>query len=132
MTNEYQARVLSPLVRDAASEPFWAAAAEGVLKIRRCTVCERAHHYPRALCPYCQGDTRWEPASGLGTIYSVSLTRRAGPVPYAVAYVRLAEDVTMLANIVNCDLAALRIGDAVKVCFVTTEDGAKVPMFEPA
>ena len=38
---------------------------------------------------------------------------------------------TMLTNIVDCDLDALRIGDRVKVCFKLAEGGAAVPMFTP-
>ena len=65
-------------------------------------------------------------------IYSVSVTRRAGPIPYAIAYVTLDEGVTMLTNIVDADLDALRIGDRVKVCFKPAEGGFAVPMFAPA
>ena len=41
---------------------------------------------------------------GTGTIYSVSVTRRAGPIAFAIAYVTLDEGVSMLTNIVDCDL----------------------------
>lgn len=131
MSTSASTRQPEAVIRDAASTPFWEAAAEGLLKIRRCGSCSRAHYYPRALCPYCQADTHWETVSGLGTIYSVSLTRRGGPVPYAIAYVRLDEGVTMLTNIVHCDLESVRIDDRVRVCFVQAQDGSLVPMFEP-
>ena len=128
----YQERALGAPIVDAATEPYWNAAKEGVLRIKRCTACTKLHWYPRALCPYCLGDTEWVEASGLGTIYSVSVTRRAGPVPYAIAYVKLDEGVTMLTNIVDCDLDALRIGDRVKVSFKAAEGDFAVPMFTPA
>ncbi|MGH8788234.1 MAG: Zn-ribbon domain-containing OB-fold protein [Cupriavidus necator] len=132
MTNTYQDRPLAAPVIDPASSTFWRAAAEGRLLIKACGSCGMHHWYPRALCPYCMSDaTRWEQAAGLGTIYSVSVTRKAGPTPYAIAYVRLDEGVTMLSNIVDCDLDALRIGDRVTVCFKTAEDGQAVPMFTP-
>ncbi len=133
MTTFYQARPLAAPIIDAATEPFWRAASAGTLQIKRCSACGKPHWYPRSLCPYCMADTpEWHPASGLGTIYSVSVTRRAGPVPYAIAYVRLDEGVTMLTNIVDCDLDSLRIGDRVRVCFKPAEDGGLVPMFTPA
>ena len=75
--------------------------------------------------------TAWEHARGTVTIYSVSVTRRAGPIPYAIAYVTLDEGVTMLTNIVDCDLDALRIGQRVQVCFKDADGGEKVPMFTP-
>lgn len=121
----------APLV-DASTDYFWNAAREEQLFTRRCKGCGKLHWYPRPLCPFCLGDTEWEKLSGLGTIYSVSVTRRAGPIPYAIAYVTLDEDITMLTNIVDCDLDSLRIGQRVKVCFKAAEGGAKVPMFTPA
>uniref|UniRef100_UPI000D367130 Zn-ribbon domain-containing OB-fold protein n=1 Tax=unclassified Variovorax TaxID=663243 RepID=UPI000D367130 len=132
MTTLSQDRPLGTLIVDAATEPFWNAAKEGVLRIKRCTACARVHWYPRALCPFCLGDTEWVDASGLGTVYSVSVTRRAGPLPYAIAYVALDEGVTMLTNIVDCDLDTVRIGDRVQVCFKPAEGGYAVPMFAPA
>jgi len=46
--------------------------------------------------------------------------------------VKLDAGVTMLTNITDCDLDALRIGQRVKVVFKTTEDGNPLPMFTPA
>ena len=132
MPTLYQDRPITPPVVDAASSVFWQSAAEGRLLIKACTTCGKYHWYPRPLCPYCMSEaTRWEQASGAGTIYSVSVTRKAGPVPYAIAYVRLDEGVTMLANIVDCDLDAIRIGDRVRVCFKTADNGQAIPMFTP-
>jgi uncharacterized OB-fold protein len=131
MTTMHQDRPLAAVISDAATEPYWSAARDGVLKIKRCTACAKPHFYPRPLCPFCLGDTEWVAASGLGTIYSVTVVRRAGPIPYALAYVALDDGVTMLTNIVDCDLDALRIGDRVKVCFKLAEGGAAVPMFTP-
>ena len=131
MTTMHQDRPLAAVISDAATEPYWSAARDGVLKIKRCTACAKPHFYPRPLCPFCLGDTEWVAASGLGSIYSVTVVRRAGPIPYALAYVALDDGVTMLTNIVDCDLDALRIGDRVKVCFKLAEGGAAVPMFTP-
>jgi len=114
------------------TRPFWDAAAAGRLMIKSCGACSRAHYYPRALCPFCGSDrTEWQEASGRATIYSYSVMRRV-PVPYAIAYVTLAEGVTMMTNIVDCDLDAIRIGQEVKVVFRPTEGGPPVPMFAPA
>jgi len=132
MTTPYQERPLAPVISDTATRPYWDAAREGVLRMRHCPACDRPHFYPRALCPFCQNDTEWVDVSGNGTIYSMSVTRRAGPIPYAIAYVRLDEGVTMLTNIVDCDLDSLQIGDRVKVCFKAAEGGDMVPMFRPA
>ena len=132
MSTLHQDRPLSAPIVDASTEAYWAAARAGVLRIRRCQSCAKVHWYPRPLCPFCLGDTVWEDTSGRGEIYSVSVTRRAGPLPYAIAYVRLHEGVTVLTNIVDCDLDSLRIGQRVKICFKPAEGGYFIPMFTPA
>ena len=57
---------------------------------------------------------------------------RRAPVPYAIAFVTLAEGVTMMTNIVDCDLDAIRVGQPVKLVFKATEGGPPLPMFAPA
>jgi uncharacterized OB-fold protein len=131
MSTPAQERPIGPVIVDAATEPYWAAARQGVLKLRRCCACTQFHWYPRPICPFCHGDTEWVQALGTGEIYSLSVTRRVGPLPYALAYVRLDEGVTMMTNIVDCDLDALRIGQRVRVCFKPAEGQAMVPMFTP-
>jgi hypothetical protein len=114
------------------TQAFWDAAAQGRLLIKTCTSCRQIHYYPRAICPGCGSDaTEWLQASGRGTIYSYSVMRRV-PVPYAIAYVTLEEGVSMMTNIVDGDLDAIRIGQAVRVVFKPTEGGPPVPMFTPA
>jgi len=132
MSTQYQERPLAAPIIDAATRSFWNATQEGRLTARRCTSCDKLHWYPRPLCPFCQGDTEWEPLSGNGTIYSVSVTRRAGPIPYAIAYVALDEGITVLTNIVDCDLDELRIGQRVQFCVKAAEDGTNIPMFTPS
>ncbi|HTY81082.1 MAG TPA: Zn-ribbon domain-containing OB-fold protein [Candidatus Bathyarchaeia archaeon] len=113
------------------TRPFWEAAAAGRLLIGRCKACGKPHYYPRALCPLCGSDaTEWVPATGRGTVYSYSVMRRL-PVPYALAYVTLDEGVTMMTNIVDCDLDAIRIGQRVRLVFKPTDGGPPVPMFTP-
>jgi uncharacterized OB-fold protein len=133
VTTPYQPRAFDAPQISPENKPFFEAAAQGRLLLKRCDACNAPHHYPRAMCPFCgSAQTSWMAASGRGTIYSVSVTRRGAPVPYAMAYVTLAEGVTMMTNIVDCDLDAIRIGDAVEVTFVAAKDGTKVPMFKPA
>ncbi|TSH93137.1 DNA-binding protein [Verticiella sediminum] len=132
MSTPYQERPLAAPLLDAATAPFWQAAGEGRLTTRRCTGCGKLHWYPRPVCPFCQGNTQWEALAGEGTIYSVSVTRKAGPIPYAIAYVTLDEDITVLTNIVDCELDGLRIGQRVRVCFKPAQNGASIPMFTPA
>jgi len=109
--------------------PYWEAAARGKLLLKHCASCGADHFYPRAFCPFCFSDnTEWREAAGTGIIYSFSVMRRA-ETPYAIAYVTLAEGPTMMTNIVDCDLDAIRIGQGVKLVFKPAENGQLVPMF---
>ncbi len=113
------------------TQVFWEAAKQGTLLLKKCPKCEELHYYPRPHCPFCFHDqTEWVEAQGTGVIYTFSVTRRA-EIPYAFAYVTLDEGVTMMTNIVDCDLDAIRIGQKVKVVFKPTIDGPPVPMFAP-
>ncbi len=109
------------------SARYWEAAAKGELLIRRCEDCGEPHHFPRALCPHCFGETRWERASGAGEIYSYSVMRRAEQ-PYAIAYVRLDEGPVIMTNVVDCDSEELEIGARVKIVFAPTEGEHPLPM----
>jgi uncharacterized OB-fold protein len=111
------------------TEPYWEAARQGKLLLKHCAGCGAYHFYPRAICPFCFSDrTEWREAAGTGKIYSFSVMRRA-EVPYAIAYVALAEGPAMMSNIVDCDLDAIRIGQHVRLVFKPAENGQPVPMF---
>jgi uncharacterized protein len=131
MTVQQQRKIPAPQVTPETKR-YWDAAGQGTLLIKACLACGKVHHYPRSLCPYCFSDnTEWRPASGRGTIYSYSVMRRTA-VPYAIAYVTLEEGVTMMTNIVDCDLDRIAIGQSVKVVFMPSEGGPPVPCFTPA
>jgi uncharacterized OB-fold protein len=124
-------QIISP-VPFPETMPYWEAASRGKLLLKQCNACGEYHFYPRVLCPFCFSDkTEWREAAGTGVVYSFSVTRRA-EVPYAIAYVTLAEGPTMLSNIVDCDLDAIRIGQKVKLVFKPSENSQAVPMFTPA
>jgi uncharacterized OB-fold protein len=114
------------------TEPYWEGARNSKLLLKHCTSCNKVHHYPRALCPYCFSDKLdWREASGKGKVYTYSVMRRAQE-PYVIAYVTLDEGISMMTNIVDCDLDKVRIDQPVKVVFKSSENGQPVPMFTPA
>jgi uncharacterized OB-fold protein len=112
------------------TKPFWDAAAAERFLIGRCSACGKAHYYPRSLCPFCLGEAILEPASGMGEIYTVSVTYRGAPEPYAIGYVTLKEGPRILTNFIDCEFAELKIGQAVKLKWTPTE-GPPVPTFTP-
>jgi len=133
MTLQAQDRELPAPNVSAEIEEYFRAAAEGRLLIKTCDACNQPHFYPRAICPHCfSSATRWIESSGRGKIYTFSVARRGVPVPFAIAYVALNEGVTMMTNIVDCDLDALRIDMPVRVVFkATVDNGPFVAMFTP-
>ena len=119
-------------VTNPETAQFWEAAKAGKFMIKRCTACGEPHYFPRSICPFCFSDkTEWEEASGEATIYTYSLMRKSPTAPYAIAYVTLKEGPSLQTNIVDCDLASLKIGQKVKVVFKPT-DGAPLPFFTAA
>lgn len=110
---------------------FWSAANEDRLVLRRCPQTGRAFHPPRALSPFTgQADTDWIEASGRGTVYSFSVDARRTPA-HCIAYVMLAEGPILLTQLIDCDPASVRIGQAVQAVFVASASGQKLPMFRP-
>ena len=132
MATPYQEKKLSDPEINIGDEPYFSAAAEDKLLLKKCSDCGEYHHYPRGMCPFCfSTNVAWTEAKGSGTIYSYSVSRRAGPVVYCIAYVTLAEGVTMMTNIVDCDLDDVRVGQKVKVVFKKTAGNFSMPMFTP-
>ena len=114
------------------SQAFWQAADEGRLLLKACNDCGQVHHYPRDICPHCMSDrTEWLQAAGTGQVYSFS-TMGKGDAAWTLAFVTLDEGVTLMTNLVDCDPAAVRIGQRVRVVFQPSEGGHAVPMFTTA
>ena len=113
------------------TQAFWDAAAQGRFLVKACQACGKVHWYPRTICPFCASlDTVWREGSGLGTIYTFSIMRRAGD-PFVMAYVRLDEGPLMMTNIVEGDPSQLRIGDPVRLVWRTSDNGFAIPFFRP-
>ncbi len=115
-------------VRDSDNAPFFDAALEGRLLIKRCDVCKEAFFQPRELCPFCLSESSWMQASGVGSIYSyTAVAARDGS--YVLALVTLAEGPTIMSNIVTGDLEVIAVGTRVEVQFVDTKGDEKLPVF---
>ena len=133
MSKPYQPNPIPAPVIEPGTEYFWEQAKAGKLALKACKSCGKVHHYPRTLCPFCFGETEWKESSGKGKVYTYSVMQRGNPNPYCIAYVTLDEGVTMMTQIVDCDLDEVRIGQSVQVVFKPTDaEGAPpVPMFKP-
>jgi len=132
-TQPQQRKITAPPV-NPETQAFWDAAGDGKLLYKKCAACGEPHFYPRPHCPFCFSDkVEWQEASGRGTIYTYSVMRRA-PVPYAIAYVELAEGPRMMTNIVGCPQTpeALVLDMALEVTFERQTDQITLPLFKPA
>jgi uncharacterized OB-fold protein len=126
-----------PTIEDETRE-YWTAATDGRLLIARCADCERLHHYPRVICPFCWSEnvTPVE-ASGRATLYTYStvyvndLPPFSGRLPYTAAVVDLAEGPRLMTTIAG-DPARLRIGMPLRAEPVEIAEGVTVFTFSPA
>lgn len=123
----------SPTADDA---PFWEALAESRVVLPRCRSCQTWIWYPRTFCPVChRGEVDWLEASGRGTVYSYTVSRRGfGPwaerAPYVIAYVELEEGPRVLTNLVDTTPDQISIGQAV-TAVVEMEGDAPALRFRP-
>ena len=122
---------------NADSKPYWDAARERRLVIRKCKACAAVHFMPRHLCPHCWSDQlEWIDAKGGGTVQSFSIVHRASDpafaarVPYVVAMIDLDEGPRMCSNILGEDALGVRIGERVQLTFEDRGDGALLPQFQ--
>ena len=121
-----------------AAEPYWEATRAQRLVVQWCPSCDRGIFFPREACPGCLAtDLGFRPASGMATVYALSVMPKpgnpgmAGREPYVVALVDLDEGVRMLTNIVGAEPGAVAVGDRVEVAWEPLADGRHLPVFTP-
>lgn len=136
--------------QDQEFRPYFAAAAEGRLVVRRCSACGLLRYPPGIACPWCNAlESEWVSVSGRGTIYSYEVVMQAIQpgfadwVPYAVVLVELDEQrgvptadeaLRLIANLVTDELQPeaeenIAIGRRVRAVFQPIGDGLALPQF---
>lgn len=123
---------------DDETRPYWDAAREGRLLIKRCRDCGAAHHYPRPFCPCCWSQAvEWEDASGAAVLYTWSVVHQndlppfPDRVPYVAAVVDLAEGPRLMTNVVDCDPDTLTVGMQLRVAYRELDEETTIPVFVP-
>ena len=112
--------------------------ARGELRVQRCSGCGTATLPPRLACPACGAATLpWQPASGGGTVWAVTVVHRAPSdlykplLPYTLVLVQLDEGPRVMGH----GHAGLAIGDRVLARFFNLPGAApgQLPLlrFEP-
>lgn len=140
MTQRHPVTTARPLpVPDEASAPYWAAAADHVLSIARCSACNAYTHPPDVVCPHCHStspDFVFTPVSGRGTVRSWTVMYESFlpgfvDVPFVLVDVELAEqpELRLIGRLVDGPQAPLRIGAPVRVAFEDLSPSVAVPAF---
>lgn len=113
-------------------------AADGRLRLQRCSTCGTYRFPPRRVCANCGGWTAtWEVASGRGLVWSFAIFHKSylpefdDLVPYNVAVIELAEGPRVISNVVGVDPADLRIDLPVEATPGIAPDGRPVVKFRP-
>jgi uncharacterized OB-fold protein len=115
---------------------FWASAADGVLRMLRCTACGFWLHPPAPRCPQCLcAEVAPQPLSGRATVESFTVNVQQwvpGQEPYVYAIVEFPEQagLRLTTNVVGCPPADVHIGQRVTVAFVHRHE-AYYPVFVP-
>lgn len=135
--------ILKQTHADDSTRPFWEAAREERLVAPKCTQCGTFRLPPAPFCFECQArEVEWVELPGTGTLYTFTIVRHplhpdlAPAVPYATGVVELdgtqGAGARMLVNLIECDVDALAIGDAVEVVWEHVSDEMATPRFRPA
>jgi uncharacterized protein len=126
--------------RDDASAPFFDAARDGRLLIRRCPTCGRLFPPQQHECP--DGSAlEWVAAKGAATLVTWTVDHGAAISPQltsatgageVIAIVELAEGPWLHTALPGVDPVALSAGMAMRVEFLPLGGGEPVPTFVPA
>lgn len=128
----------APVNPRSFSAPFWEATRDRRLLIQFDRIRQKFQFFPRANSIYNGrvSTLEWREVSGKGEIFSYTIARRSrepfqGHEPYFIALVTLREGVNIMANVVNCSQAEMRIGLPVKPYWLPLQNGSHLLMFEP-
>lgn len=116
---------------------YWEGTAKGELRVQHCSKCDALFRFTHPRCPECwAGELDWKVAKGTGTLATYSVLHVApfeafeGSLPYVLALIDLDEGVRMMANIVECAPADVKIGMKLSVIY-EDRDGVALPQFRP-
>jgi uncharacterized OB-fold protein len=125
-------------VPDEASAPYWAACAEQVLKLPRCSQCRAFAFPPDITCPNCHSlepAYAFEEVSGRGAVRTWTVVRRSFlggfDLPFTLVDVQLDDHphIRLIGQFVDGSDAPIEPGDPVEVVFQDLAAGVAIPAF---
>ena len=118
-----------------ASAEWWAAGADGVLRVQQCAECSTYQHPPLPRCRRCRSEkVALSPVSGEGSVVGYTVNHQQWlpdmKPPYVVAIVALDEDdeVRLTTNIVDDEGDDVHVGLGVQVAFEKAAEDIAVPL----
>lgn len=124
-------------VMDVLGAPYWGGAAQGELRIQKCSSCESLRFPPALACGDCHSrDFEWVRSAGRGVVWAYCFPRK--PLwefledGSALAVVELDEGVRVPTEVTGLSDVEMRIGLPVEVWFKQLADGVALPMFRPS
>jgi hypothetical protein len=127
-------------VADDRSAGYWAAAADHVLALARCSNCQRFSVAPDVVCSSCQcADPRFSfvAVSGGGVVRSWTVLHDSflpgfgDDLPFVLVDVELDEqaDLRLIGRLLDGPEAGVQLGDRVSVAFEDLTEDVSVPAF---
>ena len=90
----------------------------------RCGNCNKVMFPPRFICPYCRRTGKLDPykLNPKGKIISYTITYAAASgfedqAPYVLAVIELQDGPRLTAQVTDCDISDVKIGDEVEMVF---------------
>ncbi len=129
-----------PRMSDATKD-FWEGCKNDEIRIQKCLDCNTFRFPPQMMCRKCNSvESEWTKVSGEGAIYSFTMPTNQSPgefpargfeYPYSIALIELdgTDGVRIASNIVDCELADIRIGLRVKPHFVELTEEIDLPLY---
>ncbi|HEY9312195.1 Zn-ribbon domain-containing OB-fold protein [Williamsia sp.] len=127
-------------VKTPVTAPYWDALAEHKIRIQYSPSLQQYVFYPRILAPgTLADDLEWREISGLGSLYTFTIARKAvsphfaDAVPQLVAVVQWDEGPRLSTELVNVAPEDIVVGMRVKpVFFDHPDDNVTLLRYEPA
>jgi uncharacterized OB-fold protein len=120
------------------SKPFWDAARQHKLLLKKCRDCGHIDHPPYLYCTSCSSEnSEWVEAAGRATLYAYAVNVYGVPfafmedLPYVLALVDLPEGPRMISNIVGCNPEDLKNGMELEVVFDDVSSEVTLPKWRP-
>lgn len=121
------------------SKPYWDAAKQHKLILKKCKNCGEIDHPPYLYCTNCLSDEHeWIEASGKATLVAYAINVFGVPfpfwddMPYVLAMVDLEEGPRMMTNIVDWNQDELKNGMELEVVFDDVNEEFTLPKFRPS